>query len=63
LTTTCGTANYMAPELTKNKNGEYDGTKVDIFAMGVILYIMVQGGFPFARAEDDYYKKLQKHPN
>jgi serine/threonine protein kinase len=53
----------MAPELTKNKNGEYDGTKVDIFAMGVILYIMVQGGFPFARAEDDYYKKLQKHPN
>jgi hypothetical protein len=31
--------------------------------MGVILYIMVQGGFPFARAEDDYYKKLHKHPN
>ena len=31
--------------------------------MGVILYIMVQGGFPFARAEDEYYKKLHKHPN
>ena len=34
-----GTKVYSAPEILQDK--EYDGRKVDIFALGVILFIMV----------------------
>jgi len=40
LSTRCGTLNYMAPELLKTAVSAYDGQKVDIFALGAILYIM-----------------------
>ena len=38
----------------------YDGRKVDIFSVGVILFILVQGGFPFLSAsqDDEYYNLL-----
>ena len=48
LTTTLGTPNYMAPELHKNR--QYDGKAIDIFAAGVILFIMVDQQPPFAKA-------------
>jgi len=50
-----GTMTYMAPEIKEGKM--YDGTQVDIFSMGVILFIMVQGIFPFkeARVEEYFY--------
>ena len=38
----------MAPEIKESK--EYDGKKVDIFAAGVILFVMAVGLFPFAEA-------------
>jgi len=63
LSTRCGTLNYMAPELLKSNISSYDGPKVDIFALGAILYIMTQGGFAFTNANDEYYRKLHKHPN
>lgn len=63
LSTRCGTLNYMAPELLKSNVTSYDGPKVDIFALGAILYIMTQGGFAFTNANDEYYRKLHKHPN
>jgi len=52
-----GTKTYMAPEIKEGK--VYDGRQVDMFSAGVILYIIVQGIFPFAEArKDDYYYKL-----
>ena len=53
----CGTRVYMAPEIILHKT--YDGRKADIFSVGVILFILVQGGFPFLSAtEDDEYFSL-----
>jgi serine/threonine protein kinase len=45
LETVCGTTVYMAPELIEKK--KYDGFKIDIWALGVILYTMLYGGMPF----------------
>ena len=45
-----GTAAYMAPELHQNK--AYSGEKVDIFALGVILFIMIAHTPPFGTATE-----------
>lgn len=43
---TClGTAAYVAPEVLELE--PYDGTKVDSWACGVILYAMMEGDYPF----------------
>ena len=48
----------MAPEILERLN--YDGRKIDMFAIGVILFIIVVGNFPFqaAKTTDEYYKLL-----
>ena len=52
-----GTMTYMAPEIKEGKT--YDGKKIDIFSTGVILFIIVQGIFPFKEAKkDEYFYKL-----
>jgi len=44
LQTRCGTGNYMSPEVIGLKPGEtYDGPPNDIFAAGVILFMMLSG--------------------
>lgn len=45
LTEHHGTRTYMAPEIKQGKR--YDGRQVDIFSLGVIMFIIAQGCFPF----------------
>lgn len=42
----CGTPNYMAPELLNKQR--YNGKKADIWALGVMLYYMLTGIYPFS---------------
>lgn len=55
-----GTMTYMAPEIKEGK--QYKGTEVDLFSFGVILFILVQGIFPFkeARTEEYFYNLLKQ---
>lgn len=48
-----GTPEYMAPELLSGKSAPYDGKQADIWSMGVLLFVMLAGAFPFWREEDD----------
>ncbi len=55
----CGTPSYMAPEIVKRT--EYKGKPVDIWSLGVVLYAMLSGCFPFsAKTYPDLYKKIIK---
>ena len=48
-----GTFTYMAPEIKEGK--VYKGTQIDLFSFGVILFIIIQGIFPFKEARKDEY--------
>ena len=55
----CGTPSYMAPELVKKH--EYDGRQVDMWALGVLLYSLLAGSFPFrGQNEHELYGKIQR---
>ncbi|CAB9525018.1 activated protein kinase catalytic subunit alpha-1 [Seminavis robusta] len=46
---TCGKHNYMSPEVYENLN-DFDGFAIDLWAAGVILYIMLTGFPPYDNA-------------
>ncbi|KXZ42321.1 hypothetical protein GPECTOR_162g136 [Gonium pectorale] len=48
-----GTPEYMGPELISSRTG-YDGKKVDVWAAGVLLYVMLVGMFPFETQDDNF---------
>ena len=41
----CGTPSYMAPEIVTKK--EFSGPPADIWALGVLLYVITMGRYPF----------------
>jgi serine/threonine-protein kinase Chk1 len=43
----CGGLHFEAPEVASNSS--FDGEKVDLFAVGVILFVMVAGFAPWER--------------
>jgi serine/threonine protein kinase len=59
LTTSCKTSAFAAPEMIGSKGAL--SKKCDIFAVGVVLFIIVTGHPPFLRATsaDQYFKLLQ----
>jgi len=48
-----GTPEYMGPELISSRTG-YDGKKVDVWAAGVLLFVMLAGVFPFETQDDNF---------
>ena len=57
-----GTERYMAPEIHEGK--PYKGNTTDIFAIGVILFVMVTGVMPFlnrASKTDPLYQYIYKN--
>ena len=55
-----GTHSYMAPEIKRGLI--YDGRQIDIFSVGVVLFSLVRGLFPFgeARSSDYWYNLLRQ---
>lgn len=56
--TKLGTETYMAPEIHQKQ--PYQGEVVDLFAVGIILFIIKAGSPPFRKAspQDPHYKLL-----
>lgn len=62
ITDFCGTPSYMSPEIVQRR--PYDGLKSDIWALGILLYKLLIGRYPFKGCNDEelYKSILHKEP-
>jgi len=55
----CGTPSYMSPEIVSGK--EYSGFCADIWALGVLIFVLLLGRFPFkAQTEHELFQKIRR---
>ncbi|CAI2382676.1 unnamed protein product [Moneuplotes crassus] len=55
----CGTPSYMAPEIVSKK--EFRGPPADIWALGVLLYALLCGKFPFkGKTDQELFSRISK---
>jgi serine/threonine protein kinase len=50
LSTRCGTLYYAAPELLRGT--DYDGRAIDVWSLGVVLFVLVSGSLPWIVTND-----------
>ena len=61
-----GTNNYMAPEIKSEKINIKDLNKIDLYSLGILLYYLAFGHYPFEinkegfKKYDEIYKKIMK---
>lgn len=56
-----GTVNYMAPELNLAQI-DFPLAKADVFALGVLLFNLITGGFAFQSVDDPSYNIFCSDP-
>ena len=55
----CGTPAYVAPEIVENK--QYSGTAVDVWSLGVLLFITVTGHSPYkGKTHNDMLRAIMR---
>jgi serine/threonine protein kinase len=55
----CGTPHYMDPDIARKQ--DYGGHAADVWALGVLLFILLTGKLPFfGEFEGDLFRKIQK---
>ena len=55
----CGTPSYMSPEIVGKR--ENPGAPADVWALGVLLFVMLTGSFPFKAGSDrELYRLILK---
>eukprot|EP01094_Clydonella_sp_ATCC50884_P010722 TRINITY_DN20561_c0_g1_i1.p1 TRINITY_DN20561_c0_g1~~TRINITY_DN20561_c0_g1_i1.p1 ORF type:complete len:530 (-),score=136.55 TRINITY_DN20561_c0_g1_i1:306-1895(-) len=62
MKTMCGTPQYVAPEVLLGSSGSSGyGVQVDMWALGVITYVLLSGGLPFSedRTDRGLYSQIQ----
>ena len=62
LTSLTGTHGYAAPECFTSSLKEYQGVPSDIFSLGIVLFLLVMGFYPFEKPNftDNRYKFIMK---